>query len=278
MTDIVNVRLDYRYDVGAYIFIGGTFIDTKGKRFPSAYYGIHVSSDGYHITSKATNPIDTLVDLFFTTGWDFYNLGPHWNDAPKPKYQYSFNLPSPFPTKDASLHPATILFNGKPSHLLIDSSTMATDPITAFVKHAVQVYRSGTQSQWLALWTQTDRKQNWNPSTLQAGGNYSRERPRFDGVKLEQVFTLDFGPNAVVFFSDAAKPSSRLSYLILWKEGTSDYRLTNGVELKSGVETFTGNLEQFVESSEFRDYLRSITGLPAEEKRKLPPAQIPMFK
>ncbi len=278
MTDIVDLRLNLRYDVGAFTLLEGTYVDTKGKTFSTAYYGIYASPEGYHITYKGTSPPDTAVGLFFTTGWDFYNLGSHWNDAPKPKYQYSFNLPGSFPTKDASFHPATVLFNGKPSHLLIDSSTVATDPITAFVKHAVQVYRSGTQSQWLALWTPTDRKENWDPSTLHIGGNYSRERPRFDGVKLEQVFTIDFGPNAVVFFADAAKPSSRLSYLILWKEGTSDYRLTNGVELKSGVETFTGNLEQFVESSEFRDYLRSITGLPAEKKVKMPPAQIPVFK
>lgn len=275
---IVDLRLNLRYDVGAFTLLEGTYVDTNGKMFPTAYYGIHASPEGYHITTTGTSPADTAVALFFETGWDLYNLGPHWNDAPKPKYQYSFNLPGSFPAKDASLHPTTVFFNGKPSHLLIDSETVTTDPITAFVKHAVQVYRSGTQSQWLALWTPTDLKKEWDLSDIYDAGDYSRERPRFNGVKLKQVFTIDFGPSVVVFFADAAKPSAPLTYLLLWKEGASDYRLTTGIKLDSGVDTFDGNLKQFFRSSEFQDYLRSITGLPAEKKPKLPPAQIPVFK
>ena len=280
MKGIVDLRLKLRYDVGAFTLLEGTYIDTQGKSFPTAYYGIHASPDGYYITTTGTSPADTAGVLFFETGWNFYNLGPHWNDAPKPKYQYSFNLLGPFPAKDARLHPATILFNGKPSRLLIDSETVATDPITAFVKHAVQVYRSGTQSQWLDLWTPTDLKKEWDLSDIYEAGDYLRERPRFNGVKLEQIFTIDFGPSAVVFFADADKPSAPLTYLLLWKEGASDYRLTTGVKLDSGADTFDENLKQFFRSSELQDYLRSITELPAEKKVNLPPAKVvaPVFK
>lgn len=281
---IVDLRLNLRYDVGEFTLIEGTYVDTAGKLFPTAFYGIHASQEGYRITSMGISPADTSVALFFETGWNFYNLGPHWNDAPKPKYQYSLNLPGPFPgsdTKlhsDAKLHPVTIFFNGKPSHLLMNDKTVPVDSLSAFVKRVVQVYRSGTQSQWLALWTQTDIQENWNFQDVYMVGSYKRERARFNGVKLYQVFTIDFGPNAVVFFADANKLSAPLPYLLFWKEGVSGYRLTTGVELKSGTNTFDGNIKQLFDSPEFQKTLQNIVGLPSGQKaaqRPLPGSASP---
>jgi len=266
---IVDLQLYIRYEVGAFTLIEGTYIDTNGHRFPTAYYGIHATSDGYRITSTGTGSPDTAVILFFETSWNFYNLGPHWNDAPKPKYQYSVTLPGPFP---ADRHPVTVFFNGTPSRRLMDDKTVPTDPLCAFVKHVVQVYRGGTQSQWLALWTPADREKNWNLRDVHTAERYKFERARFNGVKLYQVFTIDFGPNAVVFLADANHPSAALSCLLFWNEGASGYRLTTGVELKAGTDgkselnTFDGNTLQLFRSSEFQKALQSLVGQPSSQK------------
>ena len=270
---IRDVKLINRYDIGMYTFIEAEYEDTAGKLYPpSAFYGIRHLSTGYRITLRGIDPLDEAVGLFFLPDWDFYTFGQHWNDAPKPKYQYSFNMPGPFPANDPAFHPFTLFFNGQPSHLLIDSQTTPTGPISAFVKRAVQTYRTGTRSQWLALWTQPDIQEDWNFSKANTLGDYKQERTRFNGVKLYQVFTIDFGPNAVVFFADAANPSAPLSHLFLWKGASPNYHLTQGVSLKSGLKTFEGSLGPFFDAPIFQANLKSIITKYTEPSPRQRPA------
>ena len=264
LVTVRDVKFNRRYDIGNYTFISALYEEPDGKLLPSAFYAVHKSQVGYRVTLQGIDPLEPSVGLFFYNDYNLYNLGLLWNRAPQPIYKYSFNFPSPFPSDDPHLHPLTIFFNGRPSDIPINPQAGTPGPISTFVKQVVQTYRTGTRQQWLNLWTSEDVKETWgkpdgaysNSSGALTG--YSQERSRFNGANVALVFTIDFGPNAVVFLADESKPSAPLSYLLLWKGSSQQYHLTIGVTLKSGEDTFSGNISDLFTSSPFKDYVKSI--------------------
>jgi len=281
---VTEPRFYTRYDVGAYSYINVAF-KTGVKSPPDIFVGcrVHASPSGYHIVLTDRDPVDDNIDLLREVDWKLYDLGPHWNDAPKPPYRYSFSLPNPFPATHSGLHPLSILFNGRPSHLLIDSQTIAPDPISAFVKQVVQTYRTGTKSQLLALWTQED---------IEESGGVEPQISSYPSLsltgKIYQAFTINFGPNVLVFLADATHPRAPWSHIYLWKGSSPGYHLTSGVPVSlrrdssgsnnwslgfgkfysgdpmhalfSAEDTSAGAVDSLFDMPAFQNYLKSIVG------------------
>jgi hypothetical protein len=192
-------------------------------------------------------------------------LGGNWNKAPRPEYKYSLRLPSPFPKDPPDVHPLLVYFNGTPSRISLDEQWAPTDKIGQFFKRVVQTYRTGSREEWLALWTPKARE-FWSGNSQALKDTYQMERQQFSGEHVQWIFTIDFGSSAAVFFINKSDKTNQdkkdkepvfIHHLVIWK-GEGEYRLTQGETLRSGQQTFIGNLHSFFDAQPFQDAVRSI--------------------
>lgn len=270
-----DVKLAQRYDVGFYTFLATTFVNQEGKSLTVGTVFLHKENNSYRLTKQ----VGQTVNLDYLVGWNIINLGNQWNDAPRPDYKYSLRLPSPFPSDPNDAHPVTVFFNGIPSHIALHEQWKPNDELGQFFKRVVQIYRDGTEQEFFDLWL-PDAAKFWKNSLDSKTSNYRFERRTFKSKQNHWLFTIDFGPNVAVFFADEGprpsyesdKPIS-IDHLVVWKGKNGSYKLTQGEELPSGEETFSGNIDSFLGSQPFQDSLRSIVKKAYPEAKLDPVAE-----
>ena len=148
-----------------------------------------------------------------------------------PSYTYAVPLP-PLPDDTVTDTGAALRFNGWQGLKLIQHGMAASGPIDTLVANVVEVYRSGSTSEWLDLWTAEDAAR-W--SAIIADTNivsfYQSERQRFD-ANVFLVLTLDFGDERHAFVQvrdgncHPVGERGGMEILSFFKERTADgYRL-----------------------------------------------------
>ena len=278
-----------RFDVGSLSFLAGDI-----EYAPKA---IKILPQTYSTTKQVGNRSYSAEHSIFDVNEVTYAFGMASNEALSNhpatdwKLPYKVQLPSPEPGDPLELHPLYVLFEGKPLHWEIDDAKNDQQADTAILKFALQAfktYRTGTQKQWLELWTDTDVKKHWNeviktkPQDPRLDSDYKLEKDKFSSDAIGDwrvFFVMDLGKNAIVFFEDRRElnleedlqplggSTSEIEMMYLLKKG-ADYRLTIGQELPNGTETLSGYLKLILESEPFMAFLKDIAKqtLPAAKK------------
>lgn len=255
-----DIRFHSCYDVGLYSLIVGEYVDEKGETIPLATYFLHKTANGYRFSADQAD----AVDLFYLVSGYFYNYGVEekWNKAPRVELKVSMRVPSPFAQDPPDVHPFILKFNGTPSRTPLDDRWAPTDEVGKFFQRVVQTARTGTQQQWAALWIPEDQEW-WSRPDLGIVNSMNEQREKLKSPQAQLVFTMDLGPNAVVFYIPGPNVSQvkgeppRIEFFVIWR-GKGEYQLTQGGDLPTGEETFVGNINTFFTRPAFQNGLRKI--------------------
>ena len=168
-------------------------------------------------------------------------------------YRYTFTYP---PT--GGLHPLRVLFNGTAMKLRIDTNTVASDEMEAFMTNVVATYRPEDTGSSAALWSAVERDHRLQPGHLESQFFRSNMR-RFDGMNVYLVFKLDFGPTAILYYQTTDqddKPfgtDNGMHLMTLFKDTNGHYLMTE--ENTQQQILFDDNVRDFLSSPLFVDFI-----------------------
>ncbi len=173
-------------------------------------------------------------------------------------YHYAFTYPP-----SGGLHPLKVLFNGTAMKLRIDTNTVASDELEAFMTNVVATYRSGSVDSCVALWSAPERDRLMQTGTLERAlfrsGVGHGSKDQFNDRNVYLIFKLDFGPTAILYYQTTPtsnkfiETGNGVHAMTVFKDTTGHYLLTEQNEDHQVF--FDDNVRSFLLSPEFVDFI-----------------------
>ena len=168
-------------------------------------------------------------------------------------------------------HPLWIFFDGKPLDLPVEQAAKnPDDAILNFTQQVVQTYRTGSDQEWLDLWTAADARDFWQKAIKENPSYYQREREKFadKGGTYYVYFVMDLGKYASVFIATRQFLTLDLALTRLdFRQVADGYRLASDWTLTDGEPSFSRDLGYVLGTkeleSEIRRLVRPIAALEA---------------
>lgn len=241
-----DIRFWHRYDFGAATFITVGYMRTDGVRFSSTLC-LHKVGESYLII-----PHGILVNDTLNLSWLLVYLSDSHmivrkddlNAVSLPSYEYHFRLRSPLSDESSEEHPVEILFNGRPSNILVNDDMVPTDWAQAFVKRAVQLFDSNSGA--LGYLFQYDEWTDQDAQIPLSGVEVKPTTPTANRNPVRIVFSIDFGVQSLLFVQ--VGESKKLERVIVSKRFAPDGRWVK-------PEHFPGNLLRLIEFPQFQSYI-----------------------
>jgi hypothetical protein len=273
MEGISPVAFARRYDVGSLSFV---VIRAGVRGYPdeSLTFVTRKMEGRYFMTVHATPntaPEPLVSTLIESVEYNFAFHGRTWVSIPQPSYRYSFRVPAILTLYAPGVNPAYVLFNGRVKRVPVTGPTIPGDAVSRFMRKVVSVYRREDGKQFLPLWTESDRQSFWNAVVRNPDKNYFDETERVQRGALEIAFTMEFGPETVVYLADSKDIDLGLQLFVLWRGNGKNYHLTRGAILihQAGTRATEDTLVLYVRTLlEAGDFQTFIQQLIKRERRK----------
>jgi hypothetical protein len=206
-----------------------------------------IYTNGLFYLSDVLDPVSQLFQRYVSDAI-------HGVTAPlAPSYRYTFRYPP-----SGGRHPLRVLFNGTAMKLRIDTNTVASDELEAFMTNVVATYRSGNLDSAAALWNAREGDRLRNPVMADAT-LLSQNLSRFNVPNVYLIFKLDFGPKAALYYQTTDADDNPIGsdngvYLMTLYKDANGHPLLTEVDIKQPT-LFDGNVRTFLSSPEFMDFI-----------------------
>ncbi|MCC7431007.1 hypothetical protein IT568_09210 [bacterium] len=277
VTDIVYVD---RYKAGSFVIISYKFVFAPNEESLLGLDGWGtmlrmVNNQFYFLRAMSfDDPILAAVGL------DMSNKGLNFKSKLANSYQYKVKVPASLSGDDPNAFPMEIHFNGSLGRIPVKEGMPIKDEIDRFMQKVVLNYRSGSDKKWLELWDGKEKLDRESLLTTSDGKDaFYQESERFNADPTYQIFKIDFGKNALVYYQNVDLNCSGVGLLTYYKnEKTGNYYLTQQNDFEfSETELFNDNLRILFSSKFFIDYVTSLID-PLQEEILVTPRELVLSK